>query len=47
MISQSVVLTVHNKEKLIKKVLKSILKNTSSPFELVMVLMDVMTNQRK
>ncbi len=37
MISHSVVLTVHNKEKLIKKVLKSILKNTSSPFELVMV----------
>ena len=37
MIAHSVVLTVHNKEKLIKKVLKSILKNTSSPFELVVV----------
>ena len=36
MIAHSVVLTVHNKEKLIK-VLKSILKNTSSPFELVVV----------
>ena len=33
----SILLTVHNKEKLIKKVLASIIKNTPQPYELIIV----------
>ena len=38
MANHSIVLTVHNKEKLIKKVLKNIVKNTKQPYELIVVL---------
>ena len=38
MSNHSIVLTVHNKEKLIKKVLKNIVKHTKQPYELIVVL---------
>ena len=47
MSSQSIVLTIHNKQDVIKKVIKGIYNNTSEPYELIIVLMDVLIIQRK
>ena len=47
MSSQSIVLTIHNKQDVIKKVIKGIYNNTSEPYELIIVFDGCTDNSEK